>query len=331
MILAVSRFRVANQMEQEVRAAILNRPRLVDSVAGFLGMEVFTDERDPGLFYLVTRWCDPRSFWDWRRSEGHPLSHLGIPEGPQLDASFTDIVVLDRLDSEPAEWAAAITDQAPLFGAFLNRSRAVCYVRASSAGIIQRCNEAVAALLTTPVAELVGASIWQYLTAADQAHLRSRLADGKRDLSETFLLNLVGTEGHPWTLECQLDPQPDGFTLIGELPAAEESSLRDELLQLNNEHAVLTRENARKTKLLEKTTADLKQAHHHLETSYWHLKKLQEVLPICMQCGKVKSSDGGWEGVVEYLKRNALFLSHGYCPECVVRVAAEWGLPQEKK
>jgi response regulator RpfG family c-di-GMP phosphodiesterase len=60
----------------------------------------------------------------------------------------------------------------------------------------------------------------------------------------------------------------------------------------------------------------LKAAYDQLDKSFWHLRKIQEVLPICMNCGKVKTSDSSWEDVVSFLKGNSMFLSHGYCPEC---------------
>lgn len=60
----------------------------------------------------------------------------------------------------------------------------------------------------------------------------------------------------------------------------------------------------------------LKTAYEQLDRSFWHLRKIQEVLPICMECGKVKSSDSSWEDVVSFLKNNTMFLSHGYCPDC---------------
>lgn len=60
----------------------------------------------------------------------------------------------------------------------------------------------------------------------------------------------------------------------------------------------------------------LKAAYEHLDKSFWHLRKIQEVLPICMNCGKVKTADSSWEDVVSFLKGNSMFLSHGYCPEC---------------
>ena len=50
MILAISRFKVRNGLEEQVTAAFLARPHLVDAVAGFLGMETYTETGDPALF-----------------------------------------------------------------------------------------------------------------------------------------------------------------------------------------------------------------------------------------------------------------------------------------
>ena len=33
-----------------------------------------------------------------------------------------------------------------------------------------------------------------------------------------------------------------------------------------------------------------------------------------------------WETLLDYMKRSAPFLSHGYCPDCARRTAAEWGV-----
>lgn len=56
------------------------------------------------------------------------------------------------------------------------------------------------------------------------------------------------------------------------------------------------------------------------------LRKVAEVLPTCMYCGQVKAGARGWETAVEYLKRNALFLSHGCCPACTTRMQREMGV-----
>lgn len=70
MVEVISRFRVRNGLEAEVRAAFINRPRLVEKADGFRGLEVLTDATDPSIFLLLTRWRDKESFQAWHRSEG---------------------------------------------------------------------------------------------------------------------------------------------------------------------------------------------------------------------------------------------------------------------
>jgi hypothetical protein len=58
--------------------------------------------------------------------------------------------------------------------------------------------------------------------------------------------------------------------------------------------------------------------------SHWHLRRIQEVLPICMDCETVKPG-AEWVSIVDYLRDNALMLSHGLCPACAARREAELG------
>ena len=99
MILAVSRFKVANGMEESVTRAFLDRPRLVEHAEGFLGLEVSTDKSDPSVFYLSTRWTNEPAFRQWHSSEAHHASHKFLPKGLKLDAAFTQLVVLEVLCS----------------------------------------------------------------------------------------------------------------------------------------------------------------------------------------------------------------------------------------
>ena len=97
MILALSRFKVANGLEDSVAQAFLNRPRLVEHAEGFLGMEVFTDSKDASLFYLSTRWTTEVAFRQWHSSEAHHTSHHAIPKGLKLDPFFTQLIVMEQL------------------------------------------------------------------------------------------------------------------------------------------------------------------------------------------------------------------------------------------
>lgn len=97
MILALSRFKVANGLEDSVARAFVNRPRLVEHAEGFLGLEVFTDGGDASVFYLSTRWTSQAAFRQWHASEAHHASHKGIPAGLKLDPAFTQLIVMERL------------------------------------------------------------------------------------------------------------------------------------------------------------------------------------------------------------------------------------------
>ncbi len=71
-------------------------------------------------------------------------------------------------------------------------------------------------------------------------------------------MNIVTGDQIPHTLRCRIVPADDKFLLVAEPPQLENQSLQEELLQLNNQFAVLSRENVRKGRELARTLADLK-------------------------------------------------------------------------
>ncbi len=86
MIVALSRFTIANGMAEEVRAAFGRRPHLVDSASGFLGMEVMSPVGRTAEIWLVTRWSDEQSYRAWHRGHEYHEAHKGIPKGLKLVA-----------------------------------------------------------------------------------------------------------------------------------------------------------------------------------------------------------------------------------------------------
>ena len=47
------------------------------------------------------------------------------------------------------------------------------------------------------------------------------------------------------------------------------------------------------------------------------LVAIQDIVPICMMCKKVRSVDTFWTALESYFKNNwGIDFSHGYCPEC---------------
>jgi two-component system cell cycle response regulator len=75
----------------------------------------------------------------------------------------------------------------------------------------------------------------------------------------------------------------------------------------------------------------LEKAHAEIQESHWHLRKIQEVLPICMSCQRVKTGDGQWDELIEFFKAHSNFLSHSYCPECGAEMLAQLGEQKGQK
>jgi heme-degrading monooxygenase HmoA len=95
--LAVSKFKVANGMSEEVRAAFTERPHLVDDAPGFVRMEVVRPVDDHDEFWLLTWWLDEASFRAWHHSHLYRDSHSGIPRGLKLDPAATQVRLFDKI------------------------------------------------------------------------------------------------------------------------------------------------------------------------------------------------------------------------------------------
>lgn len=91
MFVAMSRFRIANGMEEQVDDAFKNRPHQVDSVQGFVRMDVVRPVETPQQFLLITYWTDEVSYHTWHRSSDHHTSHAYIPKGLKLVSGHTEV------------------------------------------------------------------------------------------------------------------------------------------------------------------------------------------------------------------------------------------------
>lgn len=168
--------------------------------------------------------------------------------------------------------------------------------------------------LVTGVENPVGKSIVDLIAADDAA---GWLQQSEKMRVAPVLLNYVRADGDVTSLHSRLYATEEEFELlVGEVPIGDLIAAEGVMTTLNNEVTTLARENARNSKILKQKSEELRVALHELDTTYWHLKKIQEFLPICVYCHKVKSTADHWEHLAEYLKKNSLFLSHGLCPEC---------------
>jgi heme-degrading monooxygenase HmoA len=91
MFVALSRFTIRNDMAEAVRTAFRERPHLVDSVPGFLRMEVMSPVDAPDEIWLFTHWTDEPSYHAWHRSHAYHEAHKSIPKGLKLVPKSTQI------------------------------------------------------------------------------------------------------------------------------------------------------------------------------------------------------------------------------------------------
>ncbi|HEX8105327.1 MAG TPA: antibiotic biosynthesis monooxygenase family protein [Solirubrobacteraceae bacterium] len=88
----MSRLRIPEDRADELVAAFRRRVRLVDGADGFVDLEVWQSDRDPGEVLMVSRWRDRAAFTAYMRSDAHKASHQRID--PALQAA----IKLERLE-----------------------------------------------------------------------------------------------------------------------------------------------------------------------------------------------------------------------------------------
>jgi len=91
MFVALSKFVVANEMEEAVAQAFVNRPRLVEQTPGFVRLDVIRPVDHPKEFWLVTYWNDEASYRTWHRGHLYKDSHDGIPKGLKLVQKMQEV------------------------------------------------------------------------------------------------------------------------------------------------------------------------------------------------------------------------------------------------
>ncbi len=92
MYVSMSRLSVPPARAAELVAAFRRRAGLVDSADGFVDLQVWQSDRDPGELVMVSRWDSRAHFTAYMRSREHQVSHDRIDPG--LDAA----IKLERLE-----------------------------------------------------------------------------------------------------------------------------------------------------------------------------------------------------------------------------------------
>lgn len=208
----------------------------------------------------------------------------------------------------------------------LETTTVVVSVVADDACAIVEANPAFAHHVGVALERLPGRSLEEFVAIHEREPLAAWCAGAATPPVSRTPISFVTVNGAPYTLHCLAQRQEHRLWLVGEPELEVEGGAAVELVQLNNEMATLARENSRRRRELERTQVELAAALNELQTSYWHLQKIQEVLPLCMRCGRVKTDEARWDTFVDYLRSNEIFLSHGYCPECASHAMREFGL-----
>jgi diguanylate cyclase (GGDEF)-like protein len=253
MVTVISRFRVRNGFEDQVRAAFLARPRLVENEKGFCGLEVLTDAADGSVFLLITRWTMESAFRAWHASEAHHHSHEFIPQGLKLDASFTQIVVGNRVEDPQGvdNLSDAIEGQTVALSRWLLNSDTVFALLLGADGTIRLRNRAANRIFPGDPASGMQMKICDSMVCSDAESFARRLSGPAGPSDGPFRLNLSDGQSDPLTVEASLVDCAGGFLLLGAAEERHALRLQAERQVLANQLATMARELARKNKELE--------------------------------------------------------------------------------
>jgi GAF domain-containing protein len=70
---------------------------------------------------------------------------------------------------------------------------------------------------------------------------------------------------------------------------------------------------------------ELRRVSARLADALEHVKTLQELLPICAWCKRIRDDEGYWSQVEAYIhKYTGADFTHGICPQCLEKLHAKW-------
>src|SRR3954452_13126663 len=88
----MSRLRIPEADAPALVEAFRGRAGLVDGADGFVDLQVWQSDRDPGEVLMVSRWRDRGAFKAYMRSADHRFSHGRIPP------ALKEVIQLERLE-----------------------------------------------------------------------------------------------------------------------------------------------------------------------------------------------------------------------------------------
>ncbi len=277
MILAVSRFRVKNELGDAVRQAFRDRPRRVEGAPGYLGMETFTDG---DTFYLTSRWRDEASFRAWHHSPAHGKSHEGIPKGLKLDPKATRLLVLEPIEesSPVGQLEGLLRGSIPRLARLFDHALSLHLLTTDAEGIVQWCSRSLQQrieALGRPLAEII---------------IGDHGVEDALEAEDPVALHFASPLGASFSVLALAQPFGEGLLLMAEQRLDREARYQESLVELNNELATLSRDNLRKSRELQRALADLRQA----EAALVHREKLAALGQMTAGVAHEINSPLGW-------------------------------------
>jgi signal transduction histidine kinase len=145
----------------------------------------------------------------------------------------------------------------PRFASVLECSTTLHLALLGRDGVVRWANPTMAEFLDCEVSRLIGRNITEFLAIHDTDLIKGYQAGTGQLPEEPRLVNFLQNNNVPQTLRCSFIPVDTMIILVAEPMLESNRSMQEELLQLNNQLVVLSRENTRKGRELEKTVRAL--------------------------------------------------------------------------
>lgn len=203
------------------------------------------------------------------------------------------------------------------------------WLRVADDGRILAMNAALRALTGAAVAGAGPEQIEALLMPASKIYYQVSLFPGLRlagALDEIYLTLRRADGGEIPVLVNVRRREAEGVSDWAVVRIEQRGRWEAELVQAKRIAEEESRASARKSEELGAAKRELERTLAELKESNWMLRKAAEVLPTCMYCSRVKGDQARWQSAIEYLKKNAIFLSHGCCPDCTGKFYADMGL-----
>ena len=160
----------------------------------------------------------------------------------------------------PDSGADCAPDVAGEIAKFATDSRTLHLLKALPDGSIFACSCTVERKMDRPTGSLKGIPIWELLGGLDEADLKRLIREGDNEPRRRHIFTFVDHNRIPFTLECMLAVQPDGFLLVGEPCQERHALIHKQLFETNNGMTVLLGEHESKTKALVEAMDELAKA-----------------------------------------------------------------------